>query len=226
MSTAARDLARREHDRSHRRRTGAPARPRHRGSLFVTRAADLWSRRARRAARMQQGVREGLHGAARDSDRPLSGVRAARPRPGAVVASASSVFRSWSRLTVSRPARVSSSRPTARLADAAIAAAMEERQFGDAGSRRAGGMPRGARGLGLRARATADARLPLGSAQDHKRVFDDDRGTEHRRDGGIRSESAGRCGDGRRESCSEIVEPVIRGMRARVTSTGAFSMPG
>ena len=36
--------------------------------------------------------------------------------------------------------------------------------------------------------------VPIGSAQDHKRIFDDDRGPEHRRDGRVRAEPAARRG--------------------------------
>ena len=57
--------------RGHRpdgRRPGAAARPRHRRSLFVARAANLWPAARGRPARVQQGVREGVHG-------PVTGFR-------------------------------------------------------------------------------------------------------------------------------------------------------
>jgi phosphoribosylamine--glycine ligase len=61
-------------DRSHRRR---PELPLDRGVVDRFRAAAAASSAAARgrAARVQQGVREGLHGAARHSDRALSRVR-------------------------------------------------------------------------------------------------------------------------------------------------------
>ena len=61
-------------------------------------------------------------------------------------------------------------------ADAAIRAAMEERQFGAAGARVV--IEECLTGPEVSFFVLCDGRraIPLGSAQDHKRVFDDDRG--------------------------------------------------
>ena len=91
-------------------------------------------------------------------------------------------------------------------ADAAIRGAMEDRQFGDAGARVV--IEECLSGPEVSFFAVCDGRtaIPLGSAQDHKRVFDDDRGPEYRRDGGVRAEPArdgprpSRARDARRSS--------------------------
>ena len=59
------ELAERERDRLDRRRPGAAAEPRRRRSLRGGRTAALRSDRSRGAARIEQGVREGVHGAPR-----------------------------------------------------------------------------------------------------------------------------------------------------------------
>ena len=73
-------LAERERHRSHRRRArGAAGRGRRR-SLSRRAGGRCSARRGRRAARDQQGVRQGLHGAPRRADRAVSGLPIARTR--------------------------------------------------------------------------------------------------------------------------------------------------
>ena len=98
-------------------------------------------------------------------------------------------------------------------ADLAIAAAMEERQFGDAGQRIV--LEECLTGPEVSFFALCDGvrALPLGSAQDHKRIFDDDRGPNT---GGMGAFAPSPRVDAALEAqiMREIVEPVVRGMRA------------
>ena len=105
--------------------------------------------------------------------RPMSASPRRRPRRPMC---ASRARRSWSRPTGSRPARAWWSPRRSREAEAAI-----DMMFGGGlgdGRRRSRG-----RGISGRARkprssrcATATTAIPLASAQDHKRVFDGDKG--------------------------------------------------
>jgi phosphoribosylamine---glycine ligase len=98
-------------------------------------------------------------------------------------------------------------------ADAAIAAAMETRQFGDAGSRVV--VEECLSGPEVSFFAVCDGRtaLPLGTAQDHKRIFDDDRGPNT---GGMGAFSPSPLADAALEArvMAEVVTPLMRGMRA------------
>ena len=134
------------------RRTEAPL---ERGVADVFRRAGRADRRAlaaRRRARVLEGVRQALHGAARHSDRALRRLRHAEAALAAVVGPRVRISRSSSRPTASRRARASSSPPTAREAEA-------RRARGDGRSavrrrRRAArdrGVPDRARGVVLRA---------------------------------------------------------------------------
>jgi phosphoribosylamine---glycine ligase len=97
-------------------------------------------------------------------------------------------------------------------ADAAIRAAMEERQFGDAGSRVV--IEEGLSGPEVSFFALCDGRtaIPLGTAQDHKRVFDEDRGPNT---GGMGAFAPSPLADVdlERRVMREIVGPLVRGMR-------------
>ena len=75
-----------------------------------------------------------------------------------------------------RPARASSSRTIAQAAEAAIIAAMRERKFGAAGDRVV--IEECLSGPEVSFFVVSDGvrAVPIGSAQDHKRIFDDDRG--------------------------------------------------
>ncbi len=103
--------------------------------------------------------------------------------------------------------------PDRETADAAIRAAMEERQFGDAGARVVlEECLQGPRSRSSRC-ATAAARCRLRSAQDHKRILDDDQGPNT---GGMGAFAPSPLVDDALEArvMREIVEPVLRGLRA------------
>ena len=210
------DARRARAHRSHRRRSGAAARSRHRRSA---------SRAARPAASSGRRAPPRSSSAARCSRRPSWRATASRRRAIASATpprrrarcsrAASSAFPSWSRRTGWRRARAWSSPPIAPTADAAIRAAMDERQFGAAGAR-AGhrGVPGRPGGLVLRALRRHAARCRSRSAQDHKRIFDDDRGPNT---GGMGAFSPSPLIDDALQATvmREIVEPVLRGLRRR-----------
>jgi phosphoribosylamine--glycine ligase len=98
-------------------------------------------------------------------------------------------------------------------AEAAIRAVMEERQFGHAGARIV--IEECLSGPEVSFFVLCDGRkaIPLGSAQDHKRVFDDDRGPNT---GGMGAFAPSPLMDDELAArvMREIVEPVVNGMRA------------
>jgi len=98
-------------------------------------------------------------------------------------------------------------------ADAAIRAMMEERQFGRAGARVV--IEECLSGPEVSFFVLCDGRnaIPLGSAQDHKRVFDDDRGPNT---GGMGAFAPSTLMDAALQArvLREIVGPVVAGMRA------------
>jgi phosphoribosylamine---glycine ligase len=98
-------------------------------------------------------------------------------------------------------------------ADAAIAAAMEARQFGDAGATVV--IEECLDGPEVSFFVVCDGRtaVPLGTAQDHKRIFDDDRGPNT---GGMGAFSPSPLADSALEArvMSDIVTPLVRGMQA------------
>ena len=149
----------------------------------------------------------------------------ASARPTRSSRPASSAFRSSSRPTGSRPARASSSRRIATPADCAVRAAMDERQFGDAGcARRARGMSRRARKCRSSRSATAARASPLrvgAGSQAHLRRR---RGAEHRRHGRVRAEPA----RGRRDAGAHHARDRRSGRRRaarRRHDTAGFSTP-
>jgi phosphoribosylamine--glycine ligase len=100
-----------------------------------------------------------------------------------------------------------------READDAIRSAMEEQQFGSAGARLV--IEECLSGPEVSYFVVCDGRtaVPLGSAQDHKRIFDDDRGPNT---GGMGAFAPSPLMDDELDARvrREIVEPVLRGMRA------------
>ena len=98
-------------------------------------------------------------------------------------------------------------------ADAAVRAAMEERQFGDAGARVV--LEECLSGPEVSFFALCDGRRaqPLLTAQDHKRIFDDDRGPNT---GGMGAFAPSPLVDEALASSimTTVVEPVIRGLAA------------
>ena len=102
---------------------------------------------------------------------------------------------------------------TAEEANGAIQSMMEDRQFGDAGSRIVLEQCLTGPEVSFFALCDGTGAMPLTSAQDHKRVFDDDRGPNT---GGMGAFSPSPLVDdatGER-IMREIVNPVVAGMRA------------
>jgi len=102
--------------------------------------------------------------------------------------------------------------PDAAVAEAAIAAAMEDRQFGTAGDRLV--LEECLQGPEVSFFALCDGRraLPIGSAQDHKRVFDGDQGPNT---GGMGAFAPSPLIDAPLADriMTAIVQPVVEGMR-------------
>ncbi len=100
-----------------------------------------------------------------------------------------------------------------REAEAAVGAAMRDRRFGDAG--RTIVLEECLTGPEVSFFVVSDGTraLPIGTAQDHKRVFDDDRGPNT---GGMGAFAPSPLVDARLAArvLEEIVEPVVRGMAA------------
>lgn len=110
-------------------------------------------------------------------------------------------------------------------ANAAIRAAMEERRFGSAGSRVVIEECLSGPEVSFFAICDGERALPLTSAQDHKRIFDDDRGPNT---GGMGAFAPSPLVDDdlRSRILHEIVEPVLRGMRADGTPYIGFLYAG
>ena len=110
-------------------------------------------------------------------------------------------------------------------AHAAIRAAMEERRFGSAGSRLV--LEECLTGSEVSFFAICDGQraVPVTSAQDHKRIFDGDRGPNT---GGMGAFAPSPLVDDAMRSriMEEIVNPVVRGMRAEGTPYGGFLYAG
>ena len=98
-------------------------------------------------------------------------------------------------------------------AEAAIAAAMTARCFGEAGDRLVVEECLAGTEVSFFVVSDGDRALPIGSAQDHKRVFDDDRGPNT---GGMGAFAPSPLVDGSLQTrvMHEIVEPVVSGMAA------------
>jgi phosphoribosylamine---glycine ligase len=102
--------------------------------------------------------------------------------------------------------------PDRAMADAAIAAAMEDRQFGDAGARVV--LEECLVGTEVSFFALCDGQraVPIGSAQDHKRIFDGDEGPNT---GGMGAFAPSPLVDAALDAqiMREVITPVLRGMR-------------
>ena len=181
--------------RSHGGGSRVAARSRPRRSLSRARPPHLRSLARRRSARVQQGVRQGVHDAPRHSHRAVSRLRLRRRRAqGDRARRARPAGRDQGR----RPRGGKGRRRCRRSCRGrrAIRAAMEERQFGHAGARvvieECLSRSRGVVLCGVRRPEGDTARLGSGS---QARVRRRPR-AEYRRDGGVRAEPA----DGRRRS--------------------------
>ena len=98
-------------------------------------------------------------------------------------------------------------------AESAVMAAMTERRFGEAGARLVVEECLTGPEVSFFVVSDGDRALPIGSAQDHKRLFDDDRGPNT---GGMGAFAPSPLVDGPLQACvmHEIVEPVVAGMAA------------
>jgi phosphoribosylamine--glycine ligase len=102
--------------------------------------------------------------------------------------------------------------PDRDAALAAISAAMEDRQFGDAGAHVVLEECLAGPEVSFFVIADGQRALPLGTAQDHKRIFDDDRGPNT---GGMGAFAPSPLVDEALHAriMSGIIQPVLRGMR-------------
>jgi len=97
-------------------------------------------------------------------------------------------------------------------AEAAVRGAMEDRQFGDAGARVVIEECLSGPEVSFFALCDGTTAIPIGTAQDHKRAYDDDRGPNT---GGMGAFAPSPLADDELNArvMREIVEPVVRGMR-------------
>jgi phosphoribosylamine--glycine ligase len=106
-------------------------------------------------------------------------------------------------------------------ATTAIRAAMEEQQFGAAGSRLVIEECLVGPEVSFFALCDGTRAIPIASAQDHKRIFDDDRGPNT---GGMGAFAPSPLLDAATQATvmREVVEPVLHGMRAEATEYRGF----
>ena len=110
-------------------------------------------------------------------------------------------------------------------AEAAIRAAMEEQQFGAAGSRLVIEECLVGPEVSFFALCDGTRAIPITSAQDHKRIFDDDQGPNT---GGMGAFSPSPLMDPSTEAAvmRDVIDPVLRGMRAEGTEYRGFLYAG
>jgi phosphoribosylamine--glycine ligase len=110
-------------------------------------------------------------------------------------------------------------------ADAAIAAAMDEHQFGDAGARLVIEECLVGPEVSFFALCDGTRAIPIASAQDHKRIFDNDEGPNT---GGMGAFSPSPLLDQSMQAVvmADIIDPVLRGMRAEGTEYRGFLYAG
>jgi phosphoribosylamine--glycine ligase len=110
-------------------------------------------------------------------------------------------------------------------AEAAISAAMDERQFGAAGARIVVEECLVGQEVSFFALCDGMRAVPIASAQDHKRVFDNDEGPNT---GGMGAFSPSPLVDAAMEArvMREIVDPVLSGMRSEGTEYRGFLYAG
>jgi phosphoribosylamine--glycine ligase len=110
-------------------------------------------------------------------------------------------------------------------ADAAIRAAMDDRQFGDAGAHLVIEECLAGPEVSFFALCDGTRAIPMASAQDHKRIFDDDRGPNT---GGMGAFSPSPLVDAALQAriMADIIAPVLRGMRAEGTEYRGFLYAG
>lgn len=114
---------------------------------------------------------------------------------------------------------------TGEAADAAIRAAMDERQFGAAGASLVIEECLVGPEVSFFALCDGTRAIPIASAQDHKRIFDDDEGPNT---GGMGAFAPSPLLDAAMQArvMREIVDPVLSGMRAEGTEYRGFLYAG
>ena len=115
--------------------------------------------------------------------------------------------------------------PDRRSADAAVRAAMDDRQFGDAGGRLVLEECMAGPEVSFFAICDGARAVPLRSAQDHKRVFDGDRGPNT---GGMGAFSPSPLMDEAQQAVvmRDVVDPVLRGLAAEGREYRGFLYAG
>jgi phosphoribosylamine---glycine ligase len=110
-------------------------------------------------------------------------------------------------------------------AEAAIRAAMDEQQFGAAGARLVIEECLVGPEVSFFALCDGTRAIPITSAQDHKRIFDDDRGPNT---GGMGAFAPSPLLDAAAQSAimKDVIDPVLRGMRAEGTEYRGFLYAG
>lgn len=110
-------------------------------------------------------------------------------------------------------------------AEAAIRAAMEERQFGAAGARLVVEECLVGPEVSFFALCDGTRAIPITSAQDHKRIFDNDEGPNT---GGMGAFAPSPLMDGSTQAAvmRDVIDPVLRGMRAEGTEYRGFLYAG
>ena len=110
-------------------------------------------------------------------------------------------------------------------ADRAVRAAMDDRQFGDAGARLVIEECLVGPEVSFFALCDGMRAIPITSAQDHKRIFDEDKGPNT---GGMGAFAPSPLLDAglQAQVMRDIVEPVLRGMRAEGTEYRGFLYAG
>jgi phosphoribosylamine--glycine ligase len=110
-------------------------------------------------------------------------------------------------------------------ADAAIRAAMDEGQFGAAGARLVIEECLAGPEVSFFALCDGTRAIPIASAQDHKRIFDDDRGPNT---GGMGAFAPSPLLDAAAQGAimAGVIDPVLRGMRAEGTEYRGFLYAG
>jgi phosphoribosylamine--glycine ligase len=110
-------------------------------------------------------------------------------------------------------------------ADAAIRAAMDEQQFGAAGARLVVEECLSGPEVSFFALCDGTRAIPIASAQDHKRIFDDDQGPNT---GGMGAFAPSPLLDEAAQAAimAEVIDPVLRGMRAEGTEYRGFLYAG
>ena len=188
-------IARARAGRSDRRRSRSPAEPRRRRRVRGQRHRDRRPNRAAARARIEQVVREGRSWRATACRRRGFECANRRTRRSRAIARGEfgyPLVLKADGLAAGKGVVIAEDRAAAEAAVRDVDGRPQVRRRRRA--RRARRVSVGRGSVVLRACRRHAAFMPLSSAQDHKRIFDDDRGTEHGRHGRVRAEPADHTG--------------------------------